>query len=513
MSDEFTGELNEERIKVASNSSYSFIGSIINYFTSFFIGLFLARFLGPVNFGVYSLAITLWALFLTISSIGINGSLQYAASRYKARDDRPALKWVFRHYLLLITITSISMSVAMLVLAGPIASFYHEPVLRGLLIILAVGLTFYSLVSSFYQSLFTGYQLQKYRFLVNATLDLMRVGQILVLYLGLSLLGVISVYDIAYFIAFIVAFFLARRILNDVKEAREPVKAETKELKSYSLFTYSGSLISIFYSSFIVLILGFIAPNLSFVGFYRIGLVLSGLVSAPGGAIAMSFFPSITKMFEKKNYDHLYRLMKDSIRFSSLITIPLVFGAAVAVNPLIRLFYHQEFLGSAGPFLILMIGVLLSSVLSPLTTVLSAAGKQKYYMYSTVSGAVIGIILSITLIPRFFSTGAALVSLGVTVVTILINLYFTRKFIEIRLPVGAIVKGVIAGLLMAGFILLLLINFTRLIYLPFILIAGLILYIFLLYIFRAINKADIMFVLMVTRLDRIFKSSKASKKI
>ncbi len=513
MSDELPNELNEERVKVASNSSYSFLGSIVNYFTSFFIGLFLARFLGPANFGVYSLAVTIWSMFLTFSSIGINGSLQYAVSRYKARDDRPALKWVAKNYLVLITIASVSLSVVMLVLAGPIASFYHEPILKNLLIILAVGLTFYSLVSSFYQSLFSGYQLQKYRFIVNATLDLIRVGQILVLYLGLSLIGVISVYDVSYFIAFIVAFFLARRIINRIKEIRKPADKERKELKSYSAFTYTGSLFSIFYSSFIVIILGFIAPDLSFVGFYRIGLVLSGLVGAPGGAIALAFFPSITKMFEKKNYEHLYRLMKDSIRFSALITIPLVFGAAVAVNPLIRLFYHQEFLGSVGPFLVLMVSVLISSILSPLTTVLSASGKQKYSMYSTISGAVAGIALSILLIPRFFSTGAALVSLGVTVLTILINLYFTRRYIEIKLPWGAIVKGVIAGLLMVGFILLLLANFTRLIELPFILLAAVLLYIFLLYVFRAINRSDIVFILLTVRLGRLAKMLEPSKKI
>lgn len=513
MAEQFTSELNEERIKVASNSSYSLMGSIVNYFTSFFVGIFLARFLGPANFGVYSLAVTIWALFLTFSSIGINGSLQYAASRYKARDDKPALRWVFKHYLLLITAVSISMSVAMLILAGPMASFYHEPPLKNLLVILAVGLTFYSLVNSFYQSLFSGYQLQKYRFLVNSTLDLMRIGQILVLYLGLSLLGVISVYDIAYFAAFLIAFFLARRIINSVRGSRKPDETDMKELKSYSVFTYTGSLISIFYSSFIVLALGFLAPNLSFVGFYRIGLILSGLIGAPGGAIAISFFPSITRMFERKNYDYLYRLMKDAIRFSSLITIPLVFGAAITVNPLIRLFYHQQFLGSVGPFLILMSGVLISSILSPLTTVLSASGKQKYYMYSTVSGAIIGIVLSVLLIPRFFSTGAALVSLGVTIVTILINLYFAGKFIEIRLPIGAIAKGVIAGLLMVGFILLLISNFTRLIYLPFILVAAVLLYVFLLYVFRAIDKTDIRFILMVTRLDKVFRLHRPPKKI
>ncbi|MGC8698727.1 MAG: flippase [Candidatus Acidifodinimicrobium sp.] len=513
MSDEITNELTEERVKIASNSSYSFLGSIVNYFTSFFIGLFLARFLGPTNFGVYSLAVTIWSMFLTFSSIGINGSLQYAVSKYKARDDRPALKWVAKNYLYLIVITSISLSVAMLVLSGPIASFYHEPILRNLLIILAIGLTFYSLVNSFYQSLFSGYQLQKYRFIVNATLDIMRVGQILVLYLGLSLIGVISVYDVSYFVAFIIAFFLARKIINHIKEVRKPTYEERKELRSYSTFTYTGSLFSIFYSSFIVILLGVIAPNMSFVGFYRIGAVLSGLVGAPGGAIAIAFFPSITKMFEKKNYDYLYRLMKDSIRFSALITIPLVFGAAVTVNPLIRLFYHQEFLGSAGPFLVLMAGVLISSILSPLTTVLSASGKQKYSMYSTISGAMVGIILSILLIPRFFSTGAALVSLGVTVLTITINLYFTRRYIEIKLPIGAIIKGTIAGLLMVGFILLLLANFTRLIELPFILVAAVILYIFLLYIFRAISRSDIIFILITVRLGRLARLFEQSKKI
>ena len=48
---------------------------------------------------------------------------------------------------------------------------------------------------------------------------------------------------------------------------------------------------------------------------------------------------------------------------------------------------------------------------------------------------------------------------------------------------------------------------------PFILLAAVLLYIFLLYVFRAINRSDIVFILLTVRLGRLAKMLEPSKKI
>ena len=328
-------------------------------------------------------------------------------------------------------------------------------------------------------------------------------------YIGFKLIGAITVYDVTYLAVATLGLFFVYRLFKSGDATSKPDKAEVKHLRHYSGFSYVGSLIGTISGPVITLFLGFMAPNISDVSFYRVGLIMVGMLGLPASAMGSSFFASITKFFEKKDMAGFYNLQRKLLKYSVLVTIPLVVASLIAIRPLIGYLYRFTFIGVQYPFMIMLIPIVLSSIFGPITQILSATGKQKYWMYSTVSGSLAGIVSTLVLVPRFFAIGAAEAYVIVNITVLVLNLMFLKRLgmvsIHKSLPYLDLLKGFIAVTIM-GVFLYYAINFiTNISLLPLILISGLVVYFFVLYSIKGITKGDIRFFIKLLRADKFVR--------
>ena len=58
--------------RYAANTSYMFAEQILRIFTGLFVGVYVARYLGPEQFGIYSYATAFVALFGAIARLGLD---------------------------------------------------------------------------------------------------------------------------------------------------------------------------------------------------------------------------------------------------------------------------------------------------------------------------------------------------------------------------------------------------------------------------------------------------------
>ncbi len=496
-------DLQTEQSLVASNSLYYFFRFLSKSFIAFVVSIFLVRFLGSIDYGIYTIATTYWVMFTTIASIGLGSAVQYGIAKYRSNNELGKLNWLVRHYLKILTISSILGSIVMFLLAGPIAIAYRVPEIKSLIEILSVGIVFYAITESFAANVYIGFQKMKYTFWSGIVFDALRLVQVSIVFFGLGLLGVITFYDVIYVIVTVISLYFVYRLLhknNTQKEIPIP-KKELSEFHRYNWFSYGNNLIAYFYGSAIALILGVFAPNLSSVSFFTVGLSLASLISMPAGALSSAFFSTNTKYFEKKQFDKFYEFMNLILRYVSMFTIPLAVGGIIAAGPLISYFYRSSFLGAEIPFIIAMVATFLTALFNPLTNVVSAIGKQKYILYSSVVGAVVGLISTLILVPIFLTIGAAFVILLSSVAILVVNLYYTSRYIKIILPYLVMFKITIASLIMGGLIYLL-DKKVSLSLLPFVLIGSFIVYLFIIYAMRVLTKNDINFFLKLSKLDK-----------
>jgi O-antigen/teichoic acid export membrane protein len=137
--------------------------------------------------------------------------------------------------------------------------------------------------------------------------------------------------------------------------------------------------------------------------------------------------------------------------------------------------------------------------------VLSATGKQKYAMYSVVTGAIVGIALTITLVPILYAVGAAFAYLAVTLSTLTVNLILVSRYIKIKLPYLDLLKTTFSAALMGIFLYLLLMFIKRLAYLPLLLIASLAFYALVLYVTKVISNRELRFIIKLFKADKFVK--------
>ena len=497
-------EIEEEASVVASNSVYSFLRSASKFVLSFLVSVFFVRFLGPVNYGVYSIVIIYWGVFLSIASLGFGSTVRYAIAKYRAKSDGGRIRWVAEHYLLLTVAASLAGGAVMFLIASPLASAYHSPVIKPLIEILALGLVFYSISENFASNAYVGLQKMKYAFWTGMLFDALRIGQFVLLFYGFGLIGIISFYDVIYAVSATAGVFLIFKTVRRSKP-KKIAPPDRNELGKYSVFSWTSGLVTMVYGPVISLFLGLVAPNVAYVGYYRVGLLMSGVVGMPAAALGSAFFSTITKYYERKEHENFHKMSGVLIRYATLVTVPLVFGGIVAANQIVRYIYRAAFLGAEAPLAILLVSVLIGSVFGPVMLTLSAIGKQKYFFYSSVFGAVTGIILTVAIVPTLLAEGAALVYLGVNLVMITTSILFASKYVKIRIPVAAMAKILVCGGIMSGVLYMALRSVTRLSLLPLILIGGLVFYAVLAYLFNAINNRDIVFILRMTKTEKFVR--------
>jgi O-antigen/teichoic acid export membrane protein len=497
--------IEEEQGLVASNSVYGFLRSGSKFFVSFLISVLLVRFLGPTNYGYYTVVVLYWGFASTIAGLGINSTVQYAISKYRAQNSASKLMWAVKHYFIIVVVSSLIASIVLFSLSGVIASIYHSAEVGYLIKILAFGLVFYSLSGNFTEPSFIGFQKMNNSFITGVLYDFLRIIQLVVIYLGFGLIGAIKFYDVIYLVTATVGLFLLYRSMKGFPKSARPEKEDLAHFYSYKNFSYVIAIISLSYGPVIALFLGAVSPNISSVSFYRVGLIMAGMLGLPAAAIGSAFFASITKFFERKQFEVFYRLQHNLIKYSFLLTFPLVIASIISAPKLISYLYKSSFLGAETPFIILLIPVLISSLFGPVTQVLSATGKQKYAMYSVITGAVVGITLTVILVPLLYSIGAAIAYLAVTLSTLLVNIILVSKYIKIKLPYKELLKASLSVLLMGLFLYFLLKIITRLAYLPLVLIASLIFYVLMLYVTRTVSNKELRFIIKMFKADKFVR--------
>ncbi len=114
-----------ERDSIARNVGFSFVVSIVSAAFTAVLLLFLVRELGPEEYGVFALAMSVGSLVLLPSNLGIST----ATSRFMAelRHDRPAVHGVVSDALRLKLLVSGLFCLVLALLAEPIANAYDVP--------------------------------------------------------------------------------------------------------------------------------------------------------------------------------------------------------------------------------------------------------------------------------------------------------------------------------------------------------------------------------------------------
>lgn len=207
----------------------------------------------------------------------------------------------------------------------------------------------------------------------------------------------------------------------------QSIKECIKEyLKPMTLLGIQNILLTM-YTSFNVVYLGFIAGDTQ-VGYYTTATKIQNIILAMFSAFTLVMMPRVSSLVASKDYAQIRNLINQSLSVLYAFAIPVVIVVIALAPNIIQLIAGSEYVASVNLLriaipLILIIGleqVLISQLLIPL-------GKDKASFKSYFTGAFVGIVANLLLVPHFESLGSIIVWAVSELSVMLIALYYANK--------------------------------------------------------------------------------------
>ena len=176
--------------------------------------------------------------------------------------------------------------------------------------------------------------------------------------------------------------------------------------------------------------LGFLSTTQE-VGYYSAASKLVRMVRNLFPAVFTVLFARFSYYHAQKNTNSYNDLAEKTINFILCFSIPIVAGFIILASPVIKLLCGISYIPAIDSVIVLSPLIFISSCSSFLGGVLMITqGKEKQYLYTTVSAAIIDLILNFLLIPKKGAFGASFATLITELFIFLVYVIISKNILS-----------------------------------------------------------------------------------
>lgn len=383
-------------IRYFKNTGWLFFGKMASMLAAFFVGAYIARYLGPGQYGLYSYALSFTGLFAVFASLGIDSILnRELVSRPEEKERLLGSSFVIKIFGSVFAIALISITL-----------FLIKTDWTTSLLVLISSLSFifnaFGVIDIYFQS----------QVLAKNTVKVQIISLIITSILKITLIFLRSplvYFALAYLLdAFVLAIGFVvtyKKIGLGITKWKFDKKMAIMLVKNSWPLMFSGMAIAIYMKIDQVMIKNMIGDEA--VGLYSVAAKVSEVWYFIPAIICASLFPAIVNakktslVVYEKRLKNLYSLM---FYISTLIAIPI----SLLSRFIIVYLFGAEYLGSISVLRIHIwagVGVFLGYAIAQY---LVTENLNKIYLKITIIGAVSNILLNLILIPIVGISGAAI---------------------------------------------------------------------------------------------------------
>ena len=389
----------------------------------------LGRWLGPANYGLYSLGYSLVSLLSWVSVLGLDQGVLRFCAIHRTREEPGKVQATVWRALTLAGVASVLTTALLVAGSNMISNKFFTPAFACVLAAFALTLPFVALLriaGTYLQSLHDIHRMSVLQLLARPSFNFVLLALAIVLGLGLG--GAVGAYVLCCVgSAALAAYYLAKFL--PAKSHDKPVVSDGhSRLMRYSLTLMASGLT---YQTILrapQVLLGHLSTNA------EVGVFSAGASFALGFGFMTSTFlqpamPMMVELHEKRQSDGMRRLYQNSTRWTLAAVVPIFLFLTLFNGEVMRLF-GRNFI-AAGPILVAMsLGWLAYYGKGPGSALLQMTGRQNLDMANTLSVAVLTIVANYLAIPRYGAMGAALATAGSIAVWALV------EYVEVRILFG-----------------------------------------------------------------------------
>ena len=391
----------------------------------------ITRYLGKVNFGDYSIIISVITIGMAFFGFGISTATNKFIAEY---EDNDALS---RKKTALSTLIISTISFVVLIVVG--IAFYHlgsnftntnfQKFLPYIILLIASSIVFENL-----NSLLFGINLQKISESIRLFLWTLSysIGIILVIF-GFEIKGLLWAYCFALVVGIgIVIYQVNSKIGFDVSISVNELKGYFTRLLGFGKWVIACLMVAELLNNSDILMVNYFMGSEQ-TGLYKAALVPTTFVWFIPRIIQVSIIPSFSNYWANKRIDYLTSVSARALRYIYLLVILLAGGLFVLAPQFVTVYYGNFYMQSALPIQILLIGTIGFSISRIYDPILLASENLKLSFACSASALVLNVVLNLFLIPRFGIVGAAIGTSTAYATLFITKSYVIKKYLSIDL--------------------------------------------------------------------------------
>ena len=388
--------------KISLNIGATFACQFLALLLSLATSIIVARSLGPVGNGEYSVAMLLPTFLVVFLNLGISSANVYYVGRHS-----DSLITAYRASILMwciVTALGVGIGGGVILIGGdqwfpgvPSSVLWFASVLFPL-----------GLLQSYFASLLQAVQdFKRFNVVAITSPAIMLFFVFFVFLLKGSVVDVVFAAVLTQFVNLIITFLLLHRQISEI--TRTNVNVSGAEYVMHALrYGYKAHLSNILtfvnYRADIFLINLLITPVSA--GIYVISVAMSEKLWLISQAVSTVILPKLSELHAEED---VRRQLTPLIARWMLVLVTIAACFFSVLGPcMIKFLFGSEYLGAAVPFLFLLPGIVLASITKVLANDIAARGRPELNMYTSFVVIIFNIVGNLYLIPLWGLPGAAI---------------------------------------------------------------------------------------------------------
>lgn len=405
----------------------------------------LARYLGPHDFGVYSLAISFALIFGLISGLGIDSFIVKEIARDPSRT-----QVLFENSVLLKMIGGL---IAFLLAVGLSYLMGYNQQTQKAIVIFSFTL-FFSSLTNLYDSVFRGFQRMEYSAMILIGRSFFTIIIIMaMIFLQQDIHMIVSAHVATGLILVVISHLLL------VKQNLCQISLNYNLKQALSLIVggmpfIATGVVYVINAKADILLLSKLA-NLESVGIYDAANELVLVILIIPSLISQVLYPYLSQQFHKCK-EVLGEIINLSMRIIIAVSVPVSFGLVILAPKIISLLYGHKYTQSAIVLQIMGSGLSIVFLRSILGWVLAAIEKVNVMMWINIYNLALNIIFNVILIPMYGYIGAAIATITSMVFGTIIVIRVIKSVVTSVNSISLLfIKPILSSMVMAVFLLFL----------------------------------------------------------
>ena len=405
--------LTNNKYRVMQNIYWAMIGKFVKVFTEFLVGIFVARYLGPEQYGLMNYVISFVTIFSIIATFGLDDiEIRELAKNQENKNKILGTSFRLRIYFALLTLGLISLTLYIT---------KTESATSLLILIYTISIIFSTL--NVVKNYFISIVLNKYivlteiiRCLIGAAIKVI----LLLLHADLIWFIISLAFD---FMLLATGYYTAyKHKIGEIKKWYYDIPTAKLLIKESFPLLLSGTAIIIYQKIDQIMIYEMIDDGA--LGLFSVANSLTGFALFVPTIIAQTITPILVDLHNKNHDVYKDRIQQfiDYMLWSS-IAFSIILGFVAYLIPYI---YGKEYTNAIIVLQILSWKLVGSSLSSASGQLIILEGIQRYAVIRNIIGCIICISLNFLLIPIFGINGAAISA----VITVIFSGYLSNYIIK-----------------------------------------------------------------------------------